>query len=159
MVSPDEKTTVTQTNGLRVDTSVAVPEKATLCNTTVSASPFDKSPHHSGHTTPRSETGNPFDTDVEAMVTNGSTDKCTRSSVLLTRKNDCQVWPGKDHWKQRAKVSKNQRSCSCMARLNRRTKIAVKVLIVVLVVGLAVGIGFGVSKPLGAPIWGKSGDS
>lgn len=155
MAPREQRTTVAQTSGLHVDTSVAVPEKATLCSTTVSASSLDKSPDHSGHTTPRSETGNPFDTDVEAMVTNSSTDKCTRSSVLLTRKNDCQVWPGKAHWKQRAKASKNQRSCTCMARLDRRTRIAVKVLIVVLVVGLAVGIGFGVSKPLGAPIWGK----
>ncbi|PHH62599.1 hypothetical protein CDD81_6833 [Ophiocordyceps australis] len=124
---------------------------------TATVNPYDKSPSQSGPPTPRSDrTANPFDTDVEAMVTNSSTDKCPRASIVINRRDDCQVWPGKDHWKQRAKAAKRQRSCTCMARLNRRTRVVVKILIVVLVVGLAVAIGFGVSKPLGAPIWGKS---
>lgn len=142
--------------GLHVDTTaLAVPEKAALSKaTTVCASPLDKSPGGSVQTTPRSENANPFDTDVEAMVTNNSTDKCPRASVVLTRNNDCQVWPGKDHWKQRAKAAKKQRSCTCLARLSRRTRVVLKIALVLLVVGSAVAIGFGVSKPLGAPIWG-----
>lgn len=158
MASPNKGGEFSPTAGLEVDTTIATLEKAAPSTTVTSChSPFDRSPSLSGHASPRSERGvNPFETDVEAMVTNCSTDKCPRSSVVLNRRNDCQVWPGKDHWKQRAKAAKRQRSCTWLARLNRHTRIAVKILIVVLVVGLAVGVGFGVSKPLGAPIWGKN---
>ncbi|KAJ6440168.1 homeobox and C2H2 transcription factor [Purpureocillium lavendulum] len=157
MATLDEKPTPHA--GFHIDTAnMTVPEKtAALSNaTTVCPNSLDKTPSYSGQTTPRSENVNPFDTDVEAMVTNSSSDKCLRSSVVLTRKNDCQVWPGQDQWKQRAKAAKKQRGrgCTCMSRLSRRNRIAVKVMLVILVVGAAVAIGFGVSKPLGAPIWG-----
>lgn len=158
MTTPHTKEQPPLAAGIHIDTTIATMEKATLSTTITSCpSPFDRSPCPSGNSSPRSErSANPFDTDVEAMMTHGSTDKCPRSSIVLNRKNDCQVWPGKDHWKQRAKAAKRQRSCACLARLNRRSRIAVKILIVLLVVGIAVGVGFGVSKPLGAPIWGKN---
>lgn len=113
----------------------------------------------SGQTTPHSDRSeeDPFDTDVEALAINSSTDKCHSTSIALHRISDCQVWPGKDDWKKRAKAAKKNRGCTCLSRLDRRTRIAVKIMIVVLVVGLAVAIGFGVSKPLGAPIWGDNG--
>ncbi|KJZ71273.1 hypothetical protein HIM_09346 [Hirsutella minnesotensis 3608] len=157
MASPTQKDQAPLAAGIHIDTTITPVEKAALATVTACPSPYDRSPCPSGHTSPRSErSANPFDTDVEAMVTNSSTDKCARASIVLNRKDDCQVWPGKDHWKQRAKAAKRERSCTCLARLNRRTRIAVKILIVLLVVGIAVGVGFGVSKPLGAPIWGKN---
>lgn len=155
-MASDPKAPAFEPNGLHVDTTITL-EKAAVSTTAMAcASPCERSPCPSGHTMPRSErSANPFDTDVEAMVTQCSMDRCPRASVVLTRRNDCQVWPGKDHWKQRAKAAKRQRSCKWLAILNPRARIAVKILIVVLVVGLAVGIGFGISKSLGAPIWGK----
>ncbi|KHN98397.1 uncharacterized protein MAM_03521 [Metarhizium album ARSEF 1941] len=131
------------------DTCLAVPEK-----TAKAPSPQVTSLERtSSGTTDRSDNSNPFETDVEALATNTSLDK-PRCSAILTRKKDCQVWPNKRDWKQRAKAGKKNRTCACMQRFNRRTKIMIKVLIIVLVVGVAVAVGFGVSKPLGAPIWG-----
>ncbi|ATY58306.1 hypothetical protein A9K55_002381 [Cordyceps militaris] len=126
---------------------VAVPEKATLSTaTTVCVIPVEVS-------TPRSErSSNPFDTDVEAALISQST---TRKSCNIPRNGECQVWPGKQHWKDKAKDAKIKRSCTYMSRLNRRQKIAAKLLLIALIIGIAVGVGFGVSKPLGAPIWGK----
>lgn len=130
--------------------SIAVPEKATLSTaTTVCVMPVDP-------VTPRSEhSSDPFDTDVEAGLISQST---TRKSCTITRKSECQVWPGREHWKEKAKDAKRKRSCTYMSKLNRRQKIVAKVILIVLVVGIAVGVGFGVSKPLGAPIWGKKGN-
>ncbi|RDA84386.1 hypothetical protein CP532_2899 [Ophiocordyceps camponoti-leonardi (nom. inval.)] len=149
-----------QKAGIQVQTTtIATLEKAALPATTVTAYPnsFERSPCPSGHTSPGSDRSqNPFDTDVEAMMTNGSTDKHPRPSVVLNRQNDAQVWPGKDHWKQRAKAAKRQRSCTYMSRLDRRTRIAVKILVIVLVIGIGFAVGFGISKPLNAPIWGKN---
>ncbi|KAG6040795.1 hypothetical protein E4U41_007012 [Claviceps citrina] len=104
-------------------------------------------------TTARSDDSNPFEADIEAAGAHGSIDK-PRSSVVLNRKKDCQVWPDKQDWKQRAKAGKKNRTCACMQRLSPRMRIVAKVMIIVLVVGVAVAVGFGVSKPLGAPIWG-----
>ncbi|GAO15354.1 uncharacterized protein UV8b_07084 [Ustilaginoidea virens] len=109
-------------------------------------------------TTARSDNSNPFETDVEAMATNNSIDK-PRASVVLTRKKDCQVWPNKSDWKQRAKAGKKNRSCAFMQRFSRRTRITMKILMVVLVVSIAIAVGFGVSRPLGAPIWGEKSKS
>jgi hypothetical protein len=131
------------------ETGLTVPDKTAKAPYT-QVSPLERTP--SG-TTARSDCSNPFEADVEAMITNSSLDK-PRSSVILTRKKDCEVWPGKRDWKQRAKAGKKNRTCAFMHDLSRRTRIMLKVLIIVLVVGIAVGIGFGVSKPLGAPIWG-----
>ncbi|RDA89606.1 hypothetical protein CP533_5993 [Ophiocordyceps camponoti-saundersi (nom. inval.)] len=159
MPSADSTGQEPQKSGIQVQTTIATLEKAALPATTVTAFPnsFERSPCPSGHTSPGSDRSqNPFDTDVEAMMTNGSTDKHPRPSVVINRQNDAQVWPGKDHWKQRAKAAKRQRSCTYMSRLDRRTRIAVKILVIVLVIGIGFAVGFGISKPLGAPIWGKN---
>lgn len=98
---------------------------------------------------------NPFDTDVEAMMTK-STDDLKRKSTSCQRKTNpnCTVWPGQDHWKQKARIAKiNNRSCQCMARLSPRNRIIVKIAIAFLIIGIAVGVGVGISKPLGAGIW------
>ncbi|KAH7136413.1 hypothetical protein EDB81DRAFT_78794 [Dactylonectria macrodidyma] len=147
-------------SGPSLDTSVPMspPDKAALSNvTTVCPSPLDGSPRVSASYTPRTQKLNPFDTDIEAMVPAATTDTCNNMNKVhpAVSKSECQVWPGKEHWKQKAKLAKKQRGCcSPMAQLSRRNRIIVKILMVVLVVGIAVGVGFGVSKPLHAPIWG-----
>lgn len=98
---------------------------------------------------PSSNRLNPFDTDVEACITPSST-KC---ELRKSRGGDCEVWPGRDHWKQRAKAAKKKRAFGCLSQLSRRNRIIVKILIVVLIVGIAVAVGLGISKPLGAGIW------
>ncbi|KPM40820.1 hypothetical protein AK830_g5788 [Neonectria ditissima] len=144
-------------SGASLDTSSAsmsIPEKVALSNvTTICPSPLGGSTT----STPRTQKGNPFDTDVEAMVPATTTDTCGGKVHPLASKTDCQVWPGKEHWKQKAKLAKKQRGwCTWMAKLSPRNRIIAKVLIVFLIVGIAVGVGFGVSKPLHAPIWGDS---
>jgi hypothetical protein len=112
--------------------------------------------------TPRSYTvGNPFDTDIEAIIpTSSSQVNCSGRKSTTAARGDCQVWPGQDQWKKRHKAAKvKNRSCACMGRLSKRTRLIVKILIGLLIVGIAVGVGFGVSKPLGAPIWGKPNGS
>jgi len=103
--------------------------------------------------TPTSAHQNPFDTDIEAIITN--TESYPRKSAECTKGGtDCQVWPGQDHWKRKAKDAKrNRHSCNCLAKLSKRNRILVKILIGMLIIGIAVGVGFGVSKPLGAGIW------
>ncbi|KAI6767564.1 hypothetical protein HG530_005573 [Fusarium avenaceum] len=110
--------------------------------------------------TPQTDKLNPFDTDIEAMITTRTSDSCMHktSSSPMARKTDCQVWPGKDHWKKQAKAAKAKNRCTCMAHLSQRNRWIVKGLIIFLVVGIAVGVGFGVSKPLNAPIWGDHDD-
>ncbi|KAH8908335.1 hypothetical protein BR93DRAFT_477716 [Coniochaeta sp. PMI_546] len=96
---------------------------------------------------------NPFDTDIEAIITTNTENRnisaqCTRGGP------ECQVWPGQDHWRRKAKAAKNKRrNCNCLAHLSKRNRIIVKVLIGLLVIGIAVGVGVGISKPLGARIW------
>ncbi|KAG6009932.1 hypothetical protein E4U21_000703 [Claviceps maximensis] len=131
------------------DTNLAVPDRTVKCPS-AQATSLERT---SSGTTAQSDSTNPFETDVEAAEAHCSIDK-PRASVVLTRKKDCQVWPDKSDWKQRAKAGKKNRTCACMQRLSRRNRIIAKVLIIVLVVGVAVAVGFGVSKPLGAPIWG-----
>lgn len=101
--------------------------------------------------------GNPFDTDIEAGGLTQSCDnlnlKTTYTGRTLPNPN-CTVWPGQEHWRQKAKAQKrNNRTCNCMASYSRRTRIILKILIIFLIIGIAVGVGFGVSKPLGAGIW------
>lgn len=104
-------------------------------------------------TTPLSyQQSNPFDTDIEAIIPVTQSDSRRKSTTMA--RGDCQVWPGREHWKQKAKAAKRARSCACMASLGRRTRIAVKIAIILLIIGVAVGVGFGISKPLGAPVWG-----
>lgn len=102
---------------------------------------------------PATVRADPFDTDIEAMITPVE-QHSRRSADCLKGGPDCQVWPGQDHWKRKAKAAKKkQHSCNCLAGLSKRNRILVKILIIVLIVGAAVGVGFGVSKPLGAGIW------
>ncbi|KAI6090949.1 hypothetical protein F4821DRAFT_13263 [Hypoxylon rubiginosum] len=98
---------------------------------------------------------NGFDTDIEAMMPVKSSEHLNKtSSTGNSKQSDCQVWPGQDHWRRKARAAKiNNRSCQCMARLSKRNRIIVKILIVFLIVGIAVGVGLGISKPLGAGIW------
>lgn len=145
-------------NHLTRTSTVTLPEKAALSNTTTVCSPNDKSPRPSKDGSMRS---NPFDTDVEAgLDANNSHEMLdtvgTRQSRLglSQSKSDCQVWPGQAHWKQKAKLAKAKRSCTFMAGMSRRNRVITKIVIVLLVVGIAVGVGFGISIPLGAPIWG-----
>lgn len=86
--------------------------------------------------------------DVEAQAP-----RSLRKSITLNH-SDCQVWPGQDHWKRKAKAAKKERSTTCLANLSKRNRIIVKVALGILIIGIAVAVGFGVSKPLGAPIWG-----
>jgi hypothetical protein len=102
---------------------------------------------------------NPFDTDVEA---GHSSENLHRKSTQFTGRTlhnpNCTVWPGQDHWKQKARAAKiKNRSCQCMARLSKRNRLIAKILIAFLVVGIAVGVGLGISKPLGAGIWKSQG--
>ncbi|KAJ6783866.1 hypothetical protein PWT90_09152 [Aphanocladium album] len=137
----DSKTPEAQT------VEVSIPEKATMSTaTTVCVLPVEPSTPHS------ERSSNPFDTDMEAGLISQTT---TRKSCNITRKGECQVWPGKQHWKDKAKDAKMKRSCTYMSRLNHRQRIAAKIILICLIIGIAVGVGFGVSKPLGAPIWGK----
>lgn len=146
--------------------SIVVPEKTDEARLTDKDSPQawseemqnptnEKSlPRSSDVSTPSTiHNANPFDTDIEAMVP--SNEPITRKSTQCIRGGaDCQVWPGQDHWKRKAKAAKRERrACNCLAHLSKRNRIIVKVLIGILIVGIAVGIGFGVSKPLGAGIW------
>src|SRR5690606_14014806 len=76
----------------------------------------------------------PFDADIEAMITPDlSNTKCTRIG------SDCQVWPGQDHWKRKAKAAKKKRhTCNCLAKMSKRNRVIVKLLIIAFIVGLAV---------------------
>ncbi|KAJ9158285.1 hypothetical protein NKR19_g3498 [Coniochaeta hoffmannii] len=96
---------------------------------------------------------NPFDTDIEAIIS--STHENRNLSAQCTRGGpECQVWPGQDHWRRKAKAAKRQRrTCTCLSHLSKRNRIIVKILIGLLVIGVAVGVGVGISKPLGARIW------
>jgi hypothetical protein len=111
-----------------------------------------KASRPSDASSPATVRANPFDTDIEAMITPidhvGSRMECTKGG------SDCQAWPGREHWKRKAQAAKKKRhNCHCLAGLSKRNRILVKILIIVLIVGIAVGVGFGVSKPLGAGIW------
>ena len=99
---------------------------------------------------------NPFDTDIEAIIS--STETFNRRSMECTKGGtDCQVWPGQDHWKAKAKKAKEKRrNCNCLSGLSKRNRLIVKALIGLLIIGIAVGVGVGVSKPLGAGIWHSS---
>lgn len=140
-------------NTLTPASTVTIPEKVALSNTTTAYEPGrDRTPRTSKDSVARS---NPFETDIEAMEVIDSKTCTTRTTC--NRRTDAQVWPGKDHWKQRAKSARvKKRSCALLAKMSRRNRIVAKIIIAVLIVGIAVAVGFGVSKPLGAPIWGDN---
>jgi len=112
-------------------------------------------PRPSDVSTPCSNHLNPFDTDIEAIITPATTsgEACGRKSTCQKGGTDCHVWPGQSHWRRKAKQAKKKRSCGCLSHLSKRNRLIVKILIIFLIVGIAVGVGFGVSKPLGAGIW------
>ncbi|KAL0943608.1 uncharacterized protein CTRU02_201495 [Colletotrichum truncatum] len=149
--------------------SVTLPEKAAFATTTEGVSSANLTPittatpeksldlhRDSNLSTPRSyRNENPFDTDIEAMITTTSSSDPYAMKTITTTKDCPTIWPGKQDWKAKAKAAKRDRnSCACMARMSKKNRIIMKVAIGLLVIGIGVGVGFGVSKPLGAPIWG-----
>jgi hypothetical protein len=127
----------------------------TLASDLLPSAAEKRTPRPSDVSTPSSAVrGNPFDTDIEAIITTSHQSSNTKCSQYEAD-NDCRVWPGQDHWKQKAKAAKrrNRRNCSCLSHLSKRNRIIAKVLIALLIIGIAVGIGVGISKPLGAGIW------
>ncbi len=121
-----------------------------------SAEKGDDIPRNSDVSTPSTARLNPFDTDIEAIIS--STEPCPSRSIECTKGgSNCQVWPGQDHWKAKAKKAKeNRRNCNCLSGLSKRNRLLVKTMIALLIIGIAVGVGVGVSKPLGAGIWHSS---
>lgn len=117
-----------------------------------------------GHSTPSTPisatTSRAFDTDMEGMKQAESTEQLREAYVGGNRLNsDSSVWPGQAHWREKALAAERKnRSCRCMARLSKRTRIVVKLAIGLFIVGVAVGVGFGISKPLGARIWQPEDD-
>lgn len=119
--------------------------------------------------TPTSATANlnPFDTDIEAMAmhptdtrelshpqTRSGLVRCSTNLVRDGSNQDCQVWPGRDHWKTKAKARKRKNAtCNCLSSLSYRNRMIVKILIVVFILCLGVGVGLGVSRSLNARIW------
>ncbi|KAK4138366.1 hypothetical protein BT67DRAFT_446505 [Trichocladium antarcticum] len=113
-----------------------------------------RAPRPSDVSTAATARPNPFETDVEAMITHEQTHNSRKSQECTKGGSDCQAWPGQEHWKRKAKAAKKSRhTCNCLANLSKRNRIIAKLLIILLIVGIAVGVGFGVSKPLGAGIW------
>jgi len=151
--------TVPEKVGLVVDTQatrlIQKPSQDTLTSEvmTPSAEKTRMVPRTSNVSTPASSHhANPFDTDIEAIIT---TETCNRKSTECTKGGpDCQVWPGRDHWRRKAKAAKRSRhNCNCLANLSKQNRIMVKIAIGLLIIGIAVGVGLGISKPLGAGIW------
>lgn len=154
-----QPTSAGQYDTLTPASTVTLPEKCALSSTTTACDPSDSRTPRTSKDSDTRNALNPFETDIEAMEIMDSRQKtCTSSRPgICTKKSDHQVWPGKDHWKQKAKSAKMKRSCNTpLAKLSKRNRIIAKVLIVLLIVGIAVGVGFGVSKPLNAPIWGDN---
>ena len=148
--------------GLTVETTttrlVQKPSQDTFASDTMTPTAEKKQPQPrisdlSTPATPAScHNGSPFDTDMEAIIT---TETCNRKSTECTKGGtDCQVWPGQEHWRKKAKAArKNRHSCNCLQSLSKRNRIIVKILIAMLIVGIAVGVGLGISRSLGAGIW------
>ena len=142
-------------NTLTPASTVTIPEKAALSNTTTAYEQgLDRTPRTSKDSMAQS---NPFETDMEALEVMDPKTNTSRNCNNNTSRSDAHIWPGKEHWKQRAKSARVKKSsCTLLAKLSRRNRIIAKILIALLIVGIAVAVGFGVSKPLGAPIWGDN---
>ncbi|KAI1823151.1 hypothetical protein F4861DRAFT_343635 [Xylaria intraflava] len=95
-----------------------------------------------------SPTANGFDLDIECLKPPRSSEQTRKTSMGGDQLNsDSSVWPGQAHWREKALAAERKnRSCQCLARLSKRTNIAVKIAIALLVVGVAVAVGFGISK-------------
>ncbi|KAI0445451.1 hypothetical protein F4803DRAFT_155416 [Xylaria telfairii] len=98
---------------------------------------------------------NGFGADLEGMKPVQSSEHLTGPSMCGNRTNpDSTVWPGQAHWREKALAAERKnRSCQCLARLSKRTRVIIQVVVVLFVVGVAVGVGFGISKSLGARTW------
>lgn len=111
--------------------------------------------------TAQNESLNPFDTDLEAMVSSrtltGGDDSCgmkSTSNSNLKCSGDGQVWPGQGHWKKKAKTARvNRHSCQMLAKMSKRNRIIAKIGIIALILAIALAVGLGVSKATGARIW------
>jgi len=162
----------------RTDTN----ETLIYTTTTAATSPRTSGPeyfrsdnNHNNNISNRNSNKNPFDTDIEAMMSpiegmpsvatstshpsRHHSGRACRKSLIEPTVNDCQIWPGKEHWKQQAKEARIRRSCTCLARLSKTSRNIVKVVIALLVIGVAVGVGVGISKALNAPIYGDKDNS
>ncbi|RKU46020.1 hypothetical protein DL546_008276 [Coniochaeta pulveracea] len=104
---------------------------------------------------PTTAHANPFDSDIEAIISHAEGPNGVPLSTQSTRRGpNCQVWPSASDWKQKAKEQKmSGRKCNCLGHLSKRNRIIVKILIGLLIVGTAVGVGLGVSKSLGYGVW------
>ncbi|KAJ8129521.1 hypothetical protein O1611_g4109 [Lasiodiplodia mahajangana] len=117
-----------------------------------------------GHLTPTTPTSantvTGFDVDMEGMKHTESSEHLREASMNGNRlHSDSSVWPGQAHWREKALAAERKnRSCQCLARLSKRTRITVKVAILLFIVGVAVGVGFGISKSLGARVWQPKDD-
>lgn len=177
MATPNEKadlavvtttTTLTTDGNLSTTTTTSGETLAPSPSASLAPSPDVGYRHSSDVSTPATAHNdlNPFDTDLEAMISTRTLavedDSCgmkSASNSNLKGSPDGQVWPGQAHWKKKARAAKiNNRSCQHLARLSKRNRIIVKILIGVLVLGIAVGVGLGVSKSMGASIWKPDGN-
>lgn len=153
---PSNYEKISRPTGPSLDTNLSLPEKA--CLSKINTASFERSPRLSSVSSPQSDkSADPFDTDLEATMPITSTNSCAyKTNTRGKNSSDCQVWPGRDQWKMKAKEAKRKRGCTCLAGLSKRNRCIAKILIVLLIVGIAVGVGFGISKPLNAPIWGDN---
>jgi len=148
-ITPNEKDALGLTVPVTVKPLTDKPSQETLFSDMPSA---EKAPHRPSDVS-TTHPANPFDTDIEAIIS--STTENRNLSAQCTKGGDeCQVWPGQDHWRRKAMAAKDKRrNCNCLGHLSKRNRIMVKILIGLLVIGIAVGVGVGISKPLGARIW------
>ncbi|KAI1363561.1 hypothetical protein F5Y08DRAFT_237467 [Xylaria arbuscula] len=94
--------------------------------------------------------------DIEAMKPARSQETLRGSSRF---QSDGRVWPGQAFWREKTRAAKRKnRTCQCLARLDKRTQVVIKITIVLLILGIAVAVGFAVSKSLGARIWKPQDD-
>lgn len=100
-----------------------------------------------------------FDIDIESIPTRSQDSLRTPRSANPFLNSDGRVWPGQSYWREKTRAAKRKnRSCQCLARLDKRAQVAVKIAIVLLILGIAVAVGFAVSKSLGARIWKPEDD-
>jgi hypothetical protein len=143
-------------NGLTVTTRSSPFADKPSQETLKSTAPTEKDhPRSSDVSTPTTAHANPFDTDIEAIISHTEGPHGVPLSTQSTRRGpNCQVWPSANDWRQKAKEQKmSSRKCNCLGRLGKRNRVIVKILIGFLVVGIAVGVGLGVSKSLGYGVW------
>lgn len=161
MSAPNEKSVLSLTTVIPVSTE----DKSRASADVLTASPagsFAALGRPSNVSTPATARDlNPFDTDLEAMVSSrtltGGDDSCGMKSTSNANLKGCaegQVWPGQAHWKKKAKAAKaNKHSCQLLAKLSKRNRMMVKAVIGLIIIALGVGVGLGISRKLGAGVW------